>query len=69
MSEYIDKYLEKNMVKKDNESMATYVYRTIDKNYNEMNPPTFQRFLDQMLILCKDIDKTKFHSDPKGSKE
>tara|TARA_R100001443_G_scaffold16267_1_gene26201 strand:- start:4335 stop:4526 length:192 start_codon:yes stop_codon:yes gene_type:complete len=63
MSEYIDKYLEDNMVKQDDESMATYIYRTVNKNYNEMNPPSFQRFLDQMLLLCKDIDKNKFQKE------
>ena len=63
MSEYINNYLEENMVKKDDESMATYIYRTVNKNYNEMNPPSFQRFLDQMLLLCKDIDKNKFQKE------
>ena len=63
MSEYINNYLEENMVKKDDESMATYIYRTVNKNYNEMNPPSFQRFLDQMLILCNDIDKNKFQKE------
>tara|TARA_B100000424_G_scaffold256233_1_gene236007 strand:+ start:137 stop:328 length:192 start_codon:yes stop_codon:yes gene_type:complete len=63
MSEYIDNYLEENMVKQDDESMATYIYRTVNKNYNEMNPPSFQRFLDQMLLLCKDIDKNKFQKE------
>ena len=63
MSEYIDNYLEDNMVKQDDESMATYIYRTVNKNYNEMNPPSFQRFLDQMLLLCKDIDKNKFQKE------
>jgi len=63
MSEYIDKYLEDNMVKQDDESMATYIYRTVNKNYNEMNPPSFQRFLEQMLLLCKDIDKNKFQKE------
>ena len=63
MSEYIDNYLEENMVKQDDESMATYIYRTVNKNYNEMNPPSFQRFLEQMLLLCKDIDKNKFQKE------
>ena len=51
------------MKKKDDESLATYIYRVCDKNYNEMNPPSFQRFLEQMLLLCKDIDKNKFQKE------
>ena len=39
------------MKKKDDESLATYIYRVCDKNYNEMNPKGFQNFLDQMIKL------------------
>ena len=49
--------------KLDDESMATYIYRTVIRNYNEMNPPTFQRFLEQMLFLCQDMDKGSIKKD------
>tara|TARA_B100001248_G_C27247703_1_gene392292 strand:+ start:109 stop:297 length:189 start_codon:yes stop_codon:yes gene_type:complete len=45
--------------KKDDESLATYIYRVVDKNYNEMNPKGFQNFLDQMIMLCQDMDQGK----------
>ena len=48
------------MKKKDDESLATYIYRVCDKNYNEMNPKGFQNFLDQMIKLCQDMDKGKY---------
>ena len=67
MSEYIDNYLEENMVKQDDESMATYIYRTVNKNYNEMNPKGFQNFLDQMIKLCEDMDKGKYPDDKQDS--
>lgn len=50
------------MQKKDDESLATYIYRIVDKNYNEMNPKGFQNFLDQMIKLCHDMDNGK-HDD------
>ena len=50
------------MNKKDDESLATYIYRVCNKNYNEMNPKGFQNFLDQMIKLCQDMDNGK-HDD------
>ena len=32
------------MRKKDDESLATYIYRVCNKNYNEMNPKVLQNF-------------------------
>tara|TARA_B000000532_G_C18730176_1_gene346470 strand:- start:195 stop:380 length:186 start_codon:yes stop_codon:yes gene_type:complete len=55
------------MKKKDDESLATYIYRVCNKNYNEMNPKGFQNFLDQMIKLCEDMDKGKYPSDNKDS--
>ena len=49
------------MQKKDDESLATYIYRIVDKNYNEMNPKGFQNFLDQMIKLCQDMDLSLIH--------
>lgn len=54
------------MQKKDDESLATYIYRIVDKNYNEMNPKGFQNFLDQMIKLCQDMDQGK---DPNHDKK
>ena len=54
------------MKKRDDESLATYIYRVCDKNYNEMNPKGFQNFLDQMIKLCQDMDQGK---DPNHDKE
>ena len=47
------------MKKKDDESLATYIYRVCNKNYNEMNPKGFQNFLDQMRITKILMQKMK----------
>jgi len=59
------------MQKQDDESLATYIYRIVDKNYNEMNPKGFQNFLDQMIMLCQDMDKGKLpnHDEKDSVKE
>ena len=55
------------MQKKDDESLATYIYRIVDKNYNEMNPKGFQNFLNQMIKLCQDMDKAKYSDKEQDS--